>query len=93
MMRVGMRECCVLLAVSLLAACDKKEAPPADVTASPSAEAVAPPSPVAAAPTAPAVDVNTLPVEEDFESEAETELTQANLSARLDQLEKEIESP
>jgi hypothetical protein len=93
MMRLGMRECGVLLAISLLSACDKKEAPPADVTASPTAEAVAPPPPLAAAKAAVAVDLNTLPVEEDFESEAETELTQANLSTELDQLEKEIDSP
>lgn len=93
MTRLGTRECCVLLAMSLLSACDKKEAPPADVTASPSAEAVAPPSPLATAKAPAAVDLNTLPVEEDFESEAETELTQANLSARLDQLDKEIDSP
>jgi len=43
---------------------------------------------MAAAP--PVVDVDTLPVEEDFEADAEKELTVANLSAKLDELDKEI---
>jgi hypothetical protein len=46
---------------------------------------------MAAAP--PAVDVDTLPVEEDFEAEAEKELTVANLSVKLDELDKEISAP
>jgi len=75
-----------------LVACDKKEAPSADA-AKPSAtvEASAAPAVVAAAP--PVVDVGTLPVEEDFEADAEKELTVANLGTKLDELDKEISAP
>jgi hypothetical protein len=41
----------------------------------------------------PVVDVNTLSVAEDFEADAEKELTVANLSAKLDELDKEISAP
>jgi len=73
-----------------LAACDKKDAPASADLAKPSAtaEATAAPPVMAAAP--PVVDVDTLPVEEDFEADAEKELTVANLSAKLDELDKEI---
>jgi hypothetical protein len=39
------------------------------------------------------VDVDTLPVEEDFEADAEKELTVANLSAKLDDIEREVSAP
>jgi len=80
----------ILLAVALLslAACNKQEAPPAEVEKPAPAAPEAPPAVVAA--TAPAVDVDSLPVEEEFEAEAEKELTSANLNAKLDELEKEI---
>ena len=84
----------ILVSVCLtLAACDKKEAPTNTDSAKPSsvAETTATPSLVPAAP--PAVDVDTLPVEEDFEADAEKELTLANLSTKLDDLEKEISAP
>jgi hypothetical protein len=76
-----------------LAACDEKEAPASADTAKPNAttEATAAPPAVTAAP--PAIDVDTLPVEEDFEAEAEKELTVANLSAKLDDLDKQISAP
>jgi hypothetical protein len=87
------RSCSLALIWLLLAACEKKEAPPSTDSAKPlaSAEATAAPTAVAVAP--PVVDVTTLPVEEDFEADAEKELTVANLSAKLDELEKEISAP
>jgi hypothetical protein len=50
-------------------------------------------APTAAAPEpAPVVDVESLPVEEQFEEEAEKDLTPQNLVAKLDEIEKEIGS-
>jgi hypothetical protein len=46
---------------------------------------------IGAAAPAPVVDVESLPVVEDFEQEAGRELTAQNLTAKLDELEKEIE--
>jgi hypothetical protein len=75
-----------------LAACDKKEAPASTESAAGAAPvATAAPTAVAAAP--PVVDIDTLPVEEDFEADAEKELTLVNLSAKLDDLDKEISAP
>ena len=76
-----------------LAACDKKEAPTDTDSAKASAatERTAAPSLAPAAP--PTVDVDTLPVEEDFEADAEKELTVANLSAKLDDIEREVSAP
>lgn len=74
----------------LLVSCDKKE------SATEATEAVppAPPPPVEPAPMPAAVanpvDVATLPVEEDFEQEAEKEITAENLVSKLDAIEKEI---
>ena len=67
-----------------LAACDKKEAPapaaaPAGTAATPTTAAEA---------TAEARDE--MPVEEDFEDEAEQKITAENAEAELDKLEKEI---
>jgi hypothetical protein len=76
-----------------LAACDKKETAPTAPSESPPPAAV--PAPAAAAPAAaePVVDVATLPVEEQYEADAEKEITADNLSAKLDELEKEISAP
>ena len=73
-----------------LSACDKKEAPQATPAESPAA-----PAPVAAAPAVaePVVDVSTLPVEEQYEADAEKEITADNVTAKLDELEKEIAAP
>lgn len=82
--------CALSLAVS---ACAKKETPepvasaPAAVQTAPLA-ASTPPSAPEAAP-----DASTLPVEEQYESDAETEITPDNLSSKLDELEKEISAP
>ena len=83
------------IAIALLTcvACDKKEPAPADTAEKPALSAApAEPAPVAAA-TPPPVDVASLPVEEEFEAPAEKELTNANLNAKLDELEKEISAP
>ena len=82
---------CLLLALATLAACDKKETAPVEATEQASATPPAAPAPVAATP--PPVDVDSLPVEEQFEADAEKELTAANLNAKLDELEKEINAP
>ena len=81
------------LMILSLAACDKKEPAPNTDLAKPSATVEAAPAPSAVAPAAPVVDVSTLPVEEDFEADAEKELTAANLNAKLDELDKEISAP
>lgn len=72
--------------------CEKKEVPPASEP-----PAVAP-TPAAAAPVVPAateptIDVATLPVEEQYEAEAEQEITAANVQQKLDEIEKEISAP
>ena len=41
----------------------------------------------------PVVDIETLPVEEDFEADAEKELTVANVNTKLDALDKEMSAP
>lgn len=73
----------------LLSACKKEEPPPPSV-------AVVAPAPAATsaeeAAADPPVDLESLPVEEDFEEEAEKEVTAATLVKKLDELEKEIES-
>ena len=76
-----------------LAACDKKEAPASADSAKPSVVAEATPAPPVVAAAPPVVDIDTLSVEEDFEADAEKELTVANLSAKLDDLDKEINAP
>jgi hypothetical protein len=89
-----MRRLIALCALGLLSlsACDKKEAPAPAATEAASAA----PAPVAAAPAPapePVVDIATLPVEEQYEADAEKEITPSNLSAQLDALEKEIAAP
>jgi len=82
----------IALCLTVLA-CAKKEAPTTADTAQPSAAPAAPPPPAHVAAAPPAIDVDSLPVEEDFEADAEKELTVANLSAKLDDLDKEISAP
>lgn len=82
------------LGLLTLSACEKKEtpAPAPETTAAtpPAASAV----PAAAAPAPePVVDVASLPVEEQYEADADKEITAANLSTKLDELEKEIAAP
>ena len=83
----------ILVSVCLtLAACDKKEAPPTSDSAAANAPVPAAPSaaPTVLAATPPVIDLDSLPVEEDFEGEAEKTLTLTNLNTQLDALEKEI---
>jgi hypothetical protein len=83
----------VLGALVLLAsvACNKKET---SVEPTPEAAPTAAPQ-LAAAPAAaePVVDLDSLPVEEQYEAEAEKEITVDNLTAKLDELEKELAEP
>ncbi len=82
-----------LCTLGTLGGCDKKEPVATEVTESASAAAPpAAPAPVAVA-TPALVDIDSLPVEEEFEGDAEKELTAANLNAKLDDLEKEISAP
>jgi hypothetical protein len=90
-----MRRLIALCALGLLSlsACDKQEAPAPAATEAASAPA-APPTAAAPAPAPePVVDVATLPVEEQYEADAEKQITASNLSAQLDALEKEIAGP
>lgn len=76
-----------------LVACEKKDAPAPAAESTPAAPPATPAVPAAAAPAEPVVDAATLPVEEQYEAEAEKEITADNLSAKLDELEKELASP
>lgn len=89
-----------ILALALTAAaCDKKAEESPATPADENTQAANAPTPadantnVAAATPTPTVDVESLPVQEQFEQEAEKELTPQNLVAKLDELEKEIGSP
>jgi hypothetical protein len=79
----------LLLVPVLLAfmACKKEEPPPSEVTVVPPATPSATePAPVAEAP----IDLEGVAVEEDFEEEAEKEITAANLEKKVAELEKEL---
>jgi hypothetical protein len=85
------RKLSLVLAALALLACQKKE----DTAPSSKTETAETPKieATAAAPTtaaAPEIDLETLPTEEDFEDEAEKEITSQNLEKKLDELEKEI---
>jgi hypothetical protein len=85
------RKALLSLVILALVACEKKD----EAATAPSAEATtttaAPePTPAAAVAAAPQIDLETLPTEEDFEEEAEKEITPVNLEKKLDDLEKEI---
>ena len=83
------------LGLLALVACSKKEEPPAPAPAAetPIAASVTPPAPSEAAPapsaSAAAADV---PVEEDYEDEANLKVNAQTLDAQLDALEKEIKA-
>jgi hypothetical protein len=80
-----------MVALLLLPGCERKEAPPTEVD-KPAPVAAPAVTPSASKPAEPVVDVDALPVEEEFESEAEKTITPANLNAQLDALEKEIDA-
>jgi len=84
----------VLIGAALLtlAACEKKEettTTTAENTAT-TATATTTTTPAAAVATTTAIDLETVPTEEEFEEEAEKEITPANFEKKLDDLEKEI---
>jgi hypothetical protein len=84
MRRVG-SWCGIALSLALVSACESSS-PPA-----PAPESKSPPPPLPAAAAPPAVaDRDAVPTEEDFEDEATSQITSANLEAKLDQLEKEV---
>lgn len=87
-----------LAALTLFVAlgCEKKDTPATTVAEATPATGAAAPAPVAApAPAAPAepVALETLPVEEQYEADAEQEITAANLVTKVDELEKELQAP
>lgn len=85
--------CCSSLALALLVGCAKKDEPSGTPAASP---------PVAAAPAAPApenkpmaataLNLDAIPVEEQFEKEAEESVTPANFEQQIDAMEKELKA-
>jgi hypothetical protein len=83
------RKLSLVLVLFLLAACKKEEpAPtPTEVNVVPAPQ---PTITTASVPAEPVVDLDSIAVEEDFEEEAEKEITAANLTKKLDDLEKEI---
>lgn len=94
MSRKMLRRACFVIAVfGALAACEKS-APP--VPSSPAAPAPAAPAPASATATttpvatAPAVKLEAVAAREDFEEEAATQITPANLEKQLEALEQEL---
>ena len=86
--------CWVALALAALIGCEKKADAPAPTSDTSAAQA--PPAPAAppekAIPAATALDVEKIPVEEQFESEVEAEVTPANFEQQIDSLEKELKA-
>jgi hypothetical protein len=88
---------CALLAGLALAGCGNEERPRAEPSPEPPAAAApanAPPAAPAVAPIMPQPDLeptaDELPVSEDFDSEAEQQITEKNFREELAKLEKEI---
>jgi hypothetical protein len=92
MSRTSLSTTCIAIAVAALMGCEKA-APPAPatppVTATPPAP---PPAPVTTQTASPpsAAQLEAVPAREDFEEEAETQITPANLEKQLEALEKEL---
>ena len=88
--------CCLALAALVgVVACQKKEEAPSTTASSenaPTATAAPTTTPAAVAAATSQIDLETLPTEEEFEDEADKEITPANLEKKLDELEKEISS-
>jgi len=83
--------CLIFACLGAALACEKAEPP----SPAPEAAAVVPavPSPSAApatVATAPTVDVAAVPAREDFEEEAQSAITPANLEQQLEALEREV---
>ena len=89
--------CCgSMLALCLLLGCEKKQETPSAPAAEASAAAQNP-TPAPAAPdkmlAATTLDLTKVPVQEQFEQDAETEVTPANLEQQLEGMEKELQAP
>lgn len=83
----------VALAVLAVLGCDRKSEPPPPPTPpveTPTTQVPPPGSPAAVVADAPSSQADSVPTEEDFEEEAEREITAGNLEAELDKLEREI---
>ncbi len=70
--------------------CGKDPVPPDAPPAAPAAPPAAPPAPEAEADDTPSAAA--LPVADDFEDEAATEVTEQSYRAQLDTIEKEVEA-
>jgi hypothetical protein len=80
-----------VLIIGALVACKKEEpAPTPPEQATPVAPSPQPSTVTASVAAEPAIDLDSLPVEEDFEEEAEKDVTAANVSKKVDELEKEM---
>jgi hypothetical protein len=79
------------LLVAAAVGCNKTETPAPTTEAPPATPAVQPTAPAPA--PEPVIDADSLPVEEQYEAEAEKEITVDNLTAKLDELEKELAAP
>jgi len=78
---------CAILLIAAFVACDKKEAPAPEATSAQTASAAPVPPP---APPPVTVAVDSIPAEEQYESEVEKEVTPANFEQKLDALDKEL---
>jgi hypothetical protein len=80
-----------VLMFGALVACKKEEPAPAPPE---QAAPVAPPAQSSTMPAAvaaePPIDLGSVPVEEDFEEEAEKDITASNVEKKVDELEKEM---
>lgn len=93
MSRTSLSATCLAVAIAALAGCEKPAPPaPAAPPATPAAPAPPPPAPVTTQAATPpsAVQLEAVPAREDFEEEAETQITPANLEKQLEALEKEL---
>jgi len=79
---------CGLIGALCLIGCETEQPKP---TAAPKPEPAAVVKPVAA-PVPPPVPLESIPTEEEFEAEAEKEITGFSLTQKLDALEKEIQA-
>ena len=83
----------ILACLGAALACQKAEPPSSaaeSAAAAPAVPSAPAPSTVTAVVTAPPVDVAAIPAREDFEEEAESAITPANLEQQLEALEREV---
>jgi hypothetical protein len=83
---------CAIAALQLLG-CEKKEPPAQVATETPVAPAPPPAAPPPTSVAEPTIDASTLAVEEQYEADAERDITVENVAAKVDELEKEIAAP